>query len=249
MSRDRKTKRDQHRRTAFSLIEVLAVVFIIALLIAILFPSLLRARQAARNLACASHLRAFGNALTFYKTGAGCYPKVNGPPRDSGLTQISGEVAKLLVRQSLGDPRALYCPVSLHDDPEAKPSSKLVLDGSGNSTYQYYWMAGQTSYAYLSGINYLYPDLDGNPTFNPDRESPDGPRNTRAVLVGDRTVRLAAPAKIVGSNHGDRGGWFYFVAGDVAWRDLKTLVGHPTTRYTWFWPRTAAPPPKPVAGN
>jgi type II secretory pathway pseudopilin PulG len=241
MSINRHEHGEDRYRTAFSLIEVLVVAFIIALLISILLPSLLRARQAARNLTCASHLRAFGNALTLYRTGARDYPKVEVPRRVEQLSHISS-VAELLVRQSLGEPRGLYCPVSLHDDPFAEPPKKAVLDEAGHSLVEY-WKRGQISYIYLSGITDLFPDAAGNPTFNPERESPDPRRNTRAVLAGDRTIRFGPKGKnIIGSNHGDQGGWFYFVAGDVGWRSMSTLAAHPTAPYIWYWPRTASPP-------
>ena len=49
----------------FTLIEILVVVAIIALLVAILIPSLARARQQARTLYCATNLRTSHQAITF----------------------------------------------------------------------------------------------------------------------------------------------------------------------------------------
>ncbi|QNN22321.1 DUF1559 domain-containing protein [Planctomycetales bacterium ZRK34] len=54
------------RRKAFTLIELLVVVSIIALLIAILLPSLSKAREVAKNAVCMTHQRQLGLALTMY---------------------------------------------------------------------------------------------------------------------------------------------------------------------------------------
>ncbi|QNN20894.1 DUF1559 domain-containing protein [Planctomycetales bacterium ZRK34] len=54
------------RRHGFTLIELLVVVSIIALLIAILLPSLDRARESARRVQCGSHLRQLGAMCVVY---------------------------------------------------------------------------------------------------------------------------------------------------------------------------------------
>ncbi len=54
------------RRSAFTLIEVLVVVAIIALLLAILLPSLSRAREISKSTICTTHLKEFGLATSMY---------------------------------------------------------------------------------------------------------------------------------------------------------------------------------------
>jgi len=67
-------------KKAFTLIELLVVVAIIALLIAILLPSLARAREMARRSMCASNLRQIGLAMIQYaQTNNESFPKVNTP--------------------------------------------------------------------------------------------------------------------------------------------------------------------------
>ena len=56
----------QGKSRAFTLIELLVVVAIIAILVAILVPSLSRARQQAYRVKCAANLKALGMGLMYY---------------------------------------------------------------------------------------------------------------------------------------------------------------------------------------
>ena len=53
--------------TGFTLIELLVVIAIIAILAAIIFPVLAKAREAGRKISCTSNLRQIGNALAMYQ--------------------------------------------------------------------------------------------------------------------------------------------------------------------------------------
>src|SRR5438477_9528189 len=62
---------DRSKRPGFTLIEVLVVVAIIALLVAILLPSLAKARLQARRTMCLNNIRSMEQAHWMYMTSNG----------------------------------------------------------------------------------------------------------------------------------------------------------------------------------
>src|SRR5437762_602216 len=87
------------RRRAFTLIEVLVVIGIIAILMAIILPTMERVRHRAYIADCASNLRQIGQALVSYcNENRGNYPRtryVPGAPltKGTGTTAIDPFVA------------------------------------------------------------------------------------------------------------------------------------------------------------
>lgn len=81
------------QRRAFSLIELLVVIGIIAVLMAILLPALEKARESALKVKCASNLRQVGQALVLYSNeNHGQYPRTTYIP-GAPLTEGTGTTA------------------------------------------------------------------------------------------------------------------------------------------------------------
>ena len=77
------------RRHAFTLVELLVVISIIALLVALLLPTLASARKAARIILCGSQLRQHGVGMNAYQVDSqGHYPLFGGAVGDVGYGRI-----------------------------------------------------------------------------------------------------------------------------------------------------------------
>jgi prepilin-type N-terminal cleavage/methylation domain-containing protein/prepilin-type processing-associated H-X9-DG protein len=82
------------KRFAFSAVELLVAIAVIGILVAILFPAVQAAREAARRTQCRNNLKQIGIAVANYNSLYGVYPPgwigvTNGEPDANGFSGIS----------------------------------------------------------------------------------------------------------------------------------------------------------------
>ena len=142
------------RRTrAFTLVELLVVIGIIAVLIAVLLPVLNRARQQAKQAQCSSNLRQMGQALGMYVNDWKYYPACWGNNTDGTAFAIWPPRLRLYLN---GNQDVFYCPAQ-------EPGSKWQYDWSINP-HATRANADQTGYGYKPNEPLLNPD---NPITTP----------------------------------------------------------------------------------
>jgi prepilin-type processing-associated H-X9-DG protein len=151
MSRRPSPGRSARRATAFTLVELLVVIGIIAVLVSMLLPSLARARENANRTACASNVRQFCQALLMYANenrgwffepgNAKSYRQITTPAMpQTGPWDQSGETFKrydvqtihpaprdILIKEYKLTPEIFFCPSNRPDNPTLPGAGELTL--------------------------------------------------------------------------------------------------------------------------
>lgn len=150
------------KQGAFTLIEVLVVVAIIALLVSILLPSLASAREQAKVAVCAAHQSQIGKSMQYCFGEYKAYPEID-DGHNSPNSVMATWIDVLYARRYLGDLEVGYCPK------DAKPDTMNRLRGEAWSFNYPSTKGGGAGCDYSYGINFLLTQLKekpGNSGFN-----------------------------------------------------------------------------------
>ncbi|HLH55752.1 MAG TPA: prepilin-type N-terminal cleavage/methylation domain-containing protein [Verrucomicrobiae bacterium] len=144
-------------REAFTLIELLVVIGVIAILAALLLPSLAMGKQKARKTACLSNLRQVGLAIVLYANDNGgsipygpkaaaftspldLYPSTGAPTSLISLSSGAPVGLGLLLSQQLSaQPKVLFCPGS---DQVLNAEAQLAAVGTSQAQGSFYYRHG-----------------------------------------------------------------------------------------------------------
>lgn len=246
------------RASAFTLVELLVVIGIIAILMAILLPSLNAARERAKRVVCGNEIRVFGQAVHMYANqNKGKVPMHRGGA--NWLWDLSYDSRDWFVDVAKIPREMFYCPSYTHEtDGQWDFCGPPGINNVQNfSIAGFYWLGKRPGYA--AGPNTFTPNTMTNMLFK------DPTRDKWIEKITDRTEK-STPSDLVlmsdivisredrtswtdknfitvhggyhsghGTTHraGDKplGGNNLYLDGHVEWRNFDSMKNR-----LWSWP-------------
>lgn len=135
---------------AFTLIEVLVTIAIIAVLIGILFPAISAARSRGERTACSSNIHQVGMAMRSYLDANGdVYPFASFMPSVDSFPVQSGQtifIADVLLEHAAGDPKIFACTKDTGQIARTAPNVGKSYFDTEKSSYEFrsHLLGGQT---------------------------------------------------------------------------------------------------------
>ena len=153
-------RRARADRNGFTLVELLVVIGIIAILMAILLPSLNAARERAKRVACGNNIRTFGQAVTLYANqNKGRVPMH--AAASNWLWDLPYDSRDWFVDVAKIPKEMFYCPSYTHETDGMWDFTGPNTPGGANFTIAgYYWLAKRPGPALLTNMPFRYPLTD-----------------------------------------------------------------------------------------
>ena len=221
------------RPRGFTLIELLVVIAIIALLVAILLPSLNRAKELARRAVCAANLHATGLSVHMYlEDSEGKFPDLESPQSEGW--RWAGNKTNVNAYSDDRPTRPLNPYLDITDAPLSTTGEQAPDINSPTrcpSDIFEYWNNGYnlvgscyrtqgTSYLFNAQGKCNYPDFDGlkGETIGSILEQP-----SRLILSGDYAINYGIA---LGKGYGDYPEYLGPHEPDKAWGNAAFVDGH-----------------------
>ena len=170
----KRTDRNFVGRAAFTLVELLVVIGVIAVLVAMLLPALSRARESSRRIACASNLRQIGQLTAMYQNNNRLFfpPYFRDPPPAPQIESMDARplIATMLTNEDpyVYPPPVFLCPntegmtnVMNEGDAAAVAGGAYMFDGVSAYGWNNVLMGSvnQPGGAYWAFWNYAGPNF------------------------------------------------------------------------------------------
>ena len=240
----------------FTLVELLVVIAIIAILMAILLPSLSAARERARSIKCMSNIKNLGQALALYSIEFNDYLVVH-------HSVVYGVAWPMELKRYLKDVQVWWCPTA---------TKAAQWDGNPFNAFDRRFPYGVNDWGYIENLDYTNGDmglagaewLGGNYA----RKKTSNFKNPAEMIAFCESNATANYDSCVDPNlpdlPGEGPGYRHFMGANITyidnhcvWRNVANIVGAPYTnietgqvivanpngaQYSQQWNKTNKPP-------